>query len=164
MSEQPPSKRTGSRRIRRKFSLQPETERKYDRENRQAEFLALSLNERKQRWLAAYETCYGLSARACKAIGCPHSEVLIWRDSDPDFAERMDELSELADESLRNHIMERAMGLDGERPSDLLAIFEAKRRMPHYRDKEQAVNVHISDNRTQNMVVLHALAVIPQRV
>lgn len=153
--EQPDEEpRRGSKRKRRKFEIQPATETKYNREDKQAEFNALSLAERKRAYLAAYEANYGLSARACRDIGCRHSAVLDWRDSDPEFAERMDELASLADERLRNHIMERAMGLDGERPSDLLAIFEAKRRMPEYRDRDQSAQVNINLTQNRNMVVL----------
>ncbi|MDE3073792.1 MAG: hypothetical protein KGJ86_00050 [Chloroflexota bacterium] len=147
---------------RRSFAVEPspETKRKVERTERQRAFEELSLAEQKRRFLAAYEANHGLTKRSCQQLGLRHSRVMEWRDEDESFAAQMDELADEADEELRNHIWDRATGqgqFEG-KPSDLLAIFEAKRRMPDYRDKVQGgVTVNYQDNRNQVVLTLDDL-------
>jgi len=75
--------------------------------------------------------------------------VYDWRERDNAFREEMDELDARVTENLRAHIFEQALS-----GSDLLAIFEAKRRDPEYRDRQPGVTVNLHDNREQNGVII----------
>lgn len=89
-------------------------------------------------------------AHACKVVGVPYSAVKRWMESDAEFTEAVLEIEELITERCRAAVIKRAV--DGvEEPvfyqgvatdtktvySDLLLMFELKRRDPKYRDRAQ---------------------------
>lgn len=101
----------------------------------------------KEQFLEAY--CQGLSITAsCKAAHIARSRLYEWLEHDEAFSVRYHQAKEAGDDALRDEIRRRAVeGWDEEvyqlgnyvgtvhKYSDTLLIFQAKARMPEYRDK-----------------------------
>jgi len=87
---------------------------------------------------------------ACEAVGVSRATVWNWQEHDADFGMAYQQARGLADDALRREIHRR--GVEGvEKPvfwqgrqvatvreySDTLLIFQAKARMPEYRDQSR---------------------------
>ena len=103
----------------------------------------------KQRFLEAYAET-GIMRSACEAIGVSRQAVWGWQEHDEEFSAAFNQARALADDALRKEIHRR--GVEGvEKPifykghqvatvreySDTLLIFQAKARMPEYRDQSK---------------------------
>jgi len=77
----------------------------------------------------------GIISHAAKAVGVDRRTVYNWRGASPEFEEAFVEALDVSIGVLEDEAKARAMGLRGEKPSDLLLIFMLKAARPHiYRD------------------------------
>ena len=92
----------------------------------------------------------GIMRAACEAVGVSRATIWHWQEHDADFGAAYQQARALADDALRKEIHRR--GVEGiEKPvfwkgqqvatvreySDTLLIFQAKARMPEYRDQSK---------------------------
>lgn len=102
-----------------------------------------------EKFLEAYSSGLSITA-SCKAAGVNRSAYYDWQEHDEAFSLRCQQAKQAGDDVLRDEIRRRAVeGWDEEvyqlgkyagtvrRYSDTLLIFQAKARMPEYRDKVQ---------------------------
>lgn len=70
--------------------------------------------------------------RACLRVGLTRTQVIRWRDADPEFAARYDDIVESLTDELVTVAEER-----GKSKSDLLLMFTVKARRNEYRDNHK---------------------------
>jgi uncharacterized protein YjcR len=104
--------------------------------------------ELKLKFLEVYRET-GLLVRSAQRIGISSSTIRAWRKDDPVFNEQVQEAEEQATERLRDEVIRRAVeGIEEPvfdkngvetgtktKYSDLLLMFELKRRDKNYRDR-----------------------------
>src|SRR6266481_9971295 len=89
---------------------------------------------KKKAFLIAYGKC-GMVRTAARNAGVADHSHYLWMDKDPQYRQAFEDIQPRVTQMLRDHIISRATA--AKKPSDLLAMFEMKRRDPQYRDNFQ---------------------------
>lgn len=66
----------------------------------------MRMDQRKERFIKAYYAGYGIIASACEAVGIGRSTYYRWRDEDPEFRARVEEIGETQVDFVESKLMQ----------------------------------------------------------